>query len=125
MQDSSEAVTEMLYDGFEKAEKEPINKMNYRPEDQPKYFSWVTIDVQFKTFCIDASSAIAYRNTNDMKSELENIVTKVMSTDLLHRVRTGQIVNLTLRIGPTALSGMDHNNELEIENFKYAETKDK
>jgi len=82
--------------------------------DQPKNISWVTIDVSTEELAADDTTAIVYDNANDMKAEILEWVSNIVSPDLLELVRSGQIKHLSLHIGPYVPSG-DLNDPFDVE----------
>lgn len=87
-------------------------------KDQPQHFSWVHVDVEAPSCCTDTSSCIMYDDTEDMQQQFIDYVRHMVTPDLLQMIRDKQLLHITLRIGPRALSGTDLNDELGIE-VKY------
>jgi len=82
---------------------------------QPQHSSWIVLDVDRGDYGIDRCTILNYPNDLVMSLELQRLISEVVNTELLHFVRTGDIANLTVRIGPDTLGGTNLNEENDIE----------
>lgn len=80
----------------------------------PEHFSWVHLDVEAKGIATDSSNGLTYHDAADMKEQVVAYVRYMLSPDLLELIRTGQLLHLTVRIGPCSLAGVDMNEEFGI-----------
>ena len=87
-------------------------------KDQPLHFSWVHVDVEAPNCSTDTSSCIMYGDVKEMQQQFLDYVRQMVTPNLLQMLRDRQLVHITLRIGPRALSGTDLNDEYGIE-VKY------
>ncbi len=119
---NSDAVNDLLYEGLGKLS----GGWKYQMESQqPKHCSWVTLDAELQNCCVDAGSFIGYKDVGEMKSKVVELVQVAMSEELLEMVRTGEILHLSFRIGPSAISGYNYNEEHGIEEFEYSDKNEK
>lgn len=66
------------------------------------------IDVDFGINATDRWFDIEYTDAKEMKAEIVKAVEALLSHELLEYFRSGEIKNLTVRIGPDALSGENY-----------------
>lgn len=110
---ASDKVSELFYDGLAKLD---YRDLEYDIEtDQPAHAAWIVLDTSFEEYGTDAYTIIEYSNAKAMQAELLRLIKAVFTPELLEFVRTGEVKDLTLRIGPHALSGEDLNEENSIE----------
>jgi hypothetical protein len=109
----SDKVSELLYDGI--GQLDYVGSAYDMETDQPEYTSWVTIDVEYEKFCTDVQTTLEYSDAQSMQIELLRLTKRVITPEILEFVRSGGIKNLTVRIGPRALSGVDLNEENDLE----------
>lgn len=98
-------IEHLIQDNFEKAcERSP-----YVPEpdidDEPQYFSYITLDVELERYCTDVTGIFDYNDAQTMQQSFLSWVKTAVTPELLEHVRAGHIKNLTVRIGPNTLSG--------------------
>lgn len=92
-------------------ELNPLHRY-YKPDkDQPKHFSWVSLDLEFQKYCQDHIGTIGYTDAQDMQIQLLRWVKAIVTPELLDYVRSGEIRQLTVRIGPHTLSGSNLNED--------------
>ncbi len=109
----SDKVSDILYEG--------IARLDYREleydigKHQPQHASWIVLDAVFSEYATDVYTIIEYSDAPSMQAELIRLVRAVFTPELLEHIRDGRIKDLTLRIGPHALSGEDLNEENGIE----------
>ena len=109
----SDEVSELLYEGIAKLD---YQELQYDIEkDQPQHASWIILDALFTTFGTDVYTIIEYSDARAMQAELLKLIKAVFTPELLEHIRNGNIKNFTLRIGPETLSGLDLNEENDIE----------
>lgn len=84
-------------------------------KDQPQHFSWASIDVEAPNCSTDLGGGIDYDDAEDMQQQLMEWVRYMVTPDLLQMIRERELIHITLRIGPRALSGFDSNEENGIE----------
>ena len=98
---ASDRVALLIEEAIERFEK---IKNDYSLEvDQPKHASWVTIDTHFKDFGQDNQTGLHYDNASDMQTGLLRLAKEVFTPELLEFVRSGNIIDLTLRVGPNTV----------------------
>lgn len=117
--DAIDKAISILEKNSELADMSRLNKQQQRrcddEKDQPQHFSWVHVDVEAPNCCTDTSSCLMYDDAEDMSQQFIDYVRHMVTPDLLQMIRDQQLVHITLRIGPRALSGTDLNEELGIE----------
>ncbi len=113
-------VTDLLQEGVERlkggAEFTELEK------EQPTKASWVVFDASLKRYATDVYATIKYDDALAMQNEIVRLIRTVWTPQILEYVRSGEIENLTLRIGPETLSGYNLNEEngVDVNNRKEA-----
>ncbi len=106
-------VSDLLYKGIGNLD---YMKSDYdMSKDQPKHTAWVTFDAGLYRMATDVQTTLEYANASEMQREIIKLVERVFTPELLEYVRSGDIVNLTLRIGPDTFAGYNLNEENGIE----------
>ena len=82
---------------------------------QPNNFSWLTLDVHAGPLATDTNYFMTYSSASEMRREFLLWAHTMLTDDLLEYIQDGSLNNLTLRIGPDALSGCNLNEEMGIE----------
>lgn len=122
---ASDLVSELLTEGIARLD---YGELEYDIEkNQPENVSWIVVDAEFAKYCTDEYTVIEYSNAKSMQAELLKFIKAVMTPELLEHIRSGTIRNLTLRIGPRALSGVDLNeqNGIELTDSNLGKTSEK
>ena len=91
-------------------------KFDLYEEPHPDKVNWLIVDASLKSYATDTSIAFYYKDAQAMQDEIIRFIKAVWTPQLLELVRSGEIKNLTLRVGPDTLSGTDLNEENGIEN---------
>ena len=106
-------VTELLEEGIDRLENGPT--FSQLEKEQPEHASWVVFDVSLKQYATDMTSSIQYDDAQSMQNAIISLIQAVWTPQLLDCVRSGEIEDLTLRIGPRPLSGGNLNDDNGIE----------
>ncbi len=106
---ASDEVARLVEEGIERFGKIKSDYKLYA--DQPKHASWVTIDTSFKEFGQDNQTGLHYDSASDMHAQLLRLAEEVFTPELLEFVRSGNVIDLTLRIGPNTLWDTNLNDD--------------
>lgn len=107
-------VVDLIENGLERFGAEL--KFDPYEEAHPDKANWLIVDASLKIYATDSSIAFCYKDAQAMQDEIIRFVKAVWTPQLLELVRSGEIKNLTLRVGPDTLGGSDLNEENGIEN---------
>src|SRR3954465_10283911 len=109
---ASNKVAVLVEEAIERFERKSAYSLE---TDQPKHASWITIDANFKKFGQDGQTAIFYDDAGEMRLEGLRLAKEVFTAELLEFVRSGDVVDLTLRIGPNTLWDTNLNEDDDVE----------
>ncbi len=104
-------IEHIIQDNYEKACERPPYAYEPEIEDEPQYFSYITLDVELEQYCTDVTSIFDYSDAKTMQQSFLRWIKTAVTPELLEHVRSGHIKNLTVRIGPNTLSGRNLHEE--------------